>query len=132
MGGAGMARGEGQIAGLRIRRRITQIAGFAVERAAVTIDPHIADIEVVARELEIVGIAAEERDRLLGREHQPHVLVTAALVESVEAALIERDDGATGVPGVAGAISRDCRLLCLQRPWGRRSLPSRRCLFYAL
>ena len=39
-----------------------------------------ADVERVAREVEVVGVAAEERDAELGREHEPHVL--EALVQN--------------------------------------------------
>ena len=80
-----------------VRRGVGEKIRSAVERTAVGVDPQVADIEVVARKLEIVGIAAEEGDRLLRREHQPHVLVTAVLVEIVDAAVIELDDVAADV-----------------------------------
>src|SRR5437867_8910252 len=41
-----------------------------VRRLVFFIDAHERDIEVVAREVEVVGIAAEERDRKLRCEHQ--------------------------------------------------------------
>ena len=44
-----------------------------LDRLVVFIDAEEADIEVVARILEIVRVAAEKRDVLLRREHQPHV-----------------------------------------------------------
>ena len=52
-------------------------------------------VEAPARELEVVGVAAEGRDRVLRRERQPHVVVALVLVEPVLAALIERDRSRT-------------------------------------
>ena len=124
MGRSGMAGGEGQIAGLRVRLGVAQIVGAGVERLAVEVDAQIGDVEVVARELEVVGIAAEEGDRLLGREHQPHVLVAAVLVEIVDAAVIELDHVAADVVVVAGAFAARSSP---SRPSGPRRRPPHPC-----
>ena len=82
---------EGEIAGLYVRRRVAEIIRGGIERLAVLIDAQIAHIEVVARKLEIVGIAAEKRDRLLRREDEPHILIAAVFVKIVDAAIVELD-----------------------------------------
>src|SRR5207249_2001294 len=63
-----------------------------LRRLAVLVDAHERDVEVIARELEVVGVAAEERDGELGREDEPHVLPALVLVERVLAAVVEGDD----------------------------------------
>ena len=64
------------------------------------------DVEVVARVREVVGVAAEERDAVLRREHQAHVRVLLVAIQVVEAALVERDDGALQ-PGGVGRLLLD-------------------------
>ena len=66
----------------------------------VLVDAEEADVEVVAGELEIVRVAAEEGDRLLRREDQPDVGVLLEAVEMVEPAVIERDHVAAEPGGV--------------------------------
>src|SRR5262249_3218960 len=78
--GPGMARGEGQVADLGVGSRIAQIVRATVERVAAAVDPQESKIKVVAGEVEICGIADEARDRLLGREPQPHILIAPVLV----------------------------------------------------
>ena len=58
---------------------------------AILIGPEETDVEVVAGKLEVVGIAAEECDLLLGREDEPHVGIFLGSVKMVEATLMERD-----------------------------------------
>src|SRR4051812_35558154 len=53
---AGMAGREGQVAGLRVGLGITKKILGRVERTAVTVDPQVGEIEIVAREFEIIGI----------------------------------------------------------------------------
>ena len=60
-------------------------------RLAVLVDAEEADVEIVARILEVVRVAAEEGDVLLRREDQPHVGVLLVAVEMVLPALVERD-----------------------------------------
>src|ERR1700704_4950540 len=57
---SGMAGSEGQVAGLRVGPGVTKKILAGVERAAVTVDPQIGEIEIVAREFEIIGIAAKK------------------------------------------------------------------------
>ena len=73
------------------------------DRLAVLVKPHEGAIEVVAREVEIVRIAAEERHLLFRREDEPHIGIFAVGVELVLAALIERDDLAAELRFAAGA-----------------------------
>src|SRR5205814_697916 len=63
-----------------------------LRRLAVFVDPEEAHIEVEARKLEVVRIAAEERDLLLGREDQADVGVALETIKMIRAALVERDD----------------------------------------
>ena len=71
-------------------------------RLVVLIDAEEADVEVVARILEVVGIAAEEGDVLFRREDQPHVGVFLELIEMILAALKQRDH----VAAQAGLVER--------------------------
>ena len=64
---------------------------FRVGGLAVLVGAEDADVQVEARVLEIVRVAAVKRDALLGREDQPHVGVTLEAVEMVRAALVQRD-----------------------------------------
>src|SRR5207237_960962 len=59
-------------------------------RRAILIKPDEGAIEIVAREVEIVGIATEERHYLLRREDQTHIGIFAVDVELILAALLER------------------------------------------
>jgi len=68
-------------------------------RLAILVGAKKADVEVVPGKLEVVGVAAEEGDLLLGRKHQPHVGVFAGPVEMVGAPLVERDDVAAQSAG---------------------------------
>ena len=62
------------------------------DRRVVLVDAEQREVEIVAREGEVVGIAAEERHLLLGREDEPDVGVLLVAVEPVLRALVERDD----------------------------------------
>ncbi len=87
---AGAARDERQLALLRPLRRPLEVVLGRV-RLAVFVDAHERHVEVVAREVEVVRVAAEEGRLELGREDEPHVRVLLVEVEVVHAALIERD-----------------------------------------
>ena len=54
-------------------------------RLAVLVNAEEADVEVVAGILEVVRIAAEEGDRLLRGEDQPHVGIFLVAIEVVRA-----------------------------------------------
>ena len=61
-------------------------------RLVVLVDAEEGDVQVVARVLEVVRIAAEERDRLLGREYQTDIRVLLVAVKVILRSLVERDD----------------------------------------
>ena len=69
---------------------------------AVLVHTEEADIQVVSRILEVIRIAAEERDTLLRREHQPHIGVTLVTVEMVLAAIVKSNHIAAQARLVAG------------------------------
>ena len=85
-----MAGDEDRLARARPFDSPAQVTGSA-RRLAVLVDTQQAEVEAPAREIEVVGIAAECRDRLLRSEHQPHVVVAVVFVEEVLPALIQRD-----------------------------------------
>ncbi len=62
-----------------------------LRRLAVFVGAEDADIEIEARILEVVRIAAVKGDLLLGREDEPDVVVTFVAIQIVDAALVERD-----------------------------------------
>ncbi len=65
---------------------------FDLHRLTVLVDAEDRHIEIVPRELEVVGIAAEECDRKLRSEDQSHVGVFLVAIEVIRASLIQRDD----------------------------------------
>ena len=73
-------------------------------RLVVLVDAEEADVEVVARILEVVGIAAEEGDLLLRGEDQADVGVLLVAIEVILAALVEGDDVAAAGSGLVRAI----------------------------
>lgn len=64
---------------------------LGVQRLAVLVDSEEREVQFVAREGEVVGVAAEGCDGLLGRAHQAHVIEGAVAVQPVLAALVELD-----------------------------------------
>ena len=62
-----------------------------LRRLAVLVSAEDADIEIVARILEIIRIASVKRDLFLRREDEAHVVVAFVAIEMVNAALVERD-----------------------------------------
>ncbi len=98
-----------------------------LDRLAVLVDAEDGEVEIVTRIREVVGIAAEERHLLFGREHEPHVRVFLVAVQPVLRALIERHD----VRPKPGAIRRSpfrCARsrLCARRAPTAPMPPSRR------
>ena len=94
--------GEEPLRGARMagdKRRLALFRAVPVERQvvgdgrrlAVFIDAKQRHVETPARELKVVGVAAERRHRVLRRERQPHVVVALVFVEPVLTALVERD-----------------------------------------
>jgi len=59
---------------------------------AVFIKTHKRDIQLVAREVEVVGITAEEADRLLGDEDKANVSILTIRVKFELAPMIKVDD----------------------------------------
>ena len=101
VGLAGIPGHEHQVVLLQPRRIPLQVVR-RLDRLAVLVDAEEADVEIVAGILEVVRIAAEEGDVLLGREDQPHVGVFLVAVEVVQPALVERDH----VAPQAGLVER--------------------------
>ena len=60
-------------------------------RRAVVIESQEGEVGVVAREVEIVRVTAEEGRGSLGREHQPHIGIAAVNVETILTALVQAD-----------------------------------------
>ncbi len=75
---------------------------------AVLVGAEEADVEVVARVFEVVGVAAEEGDVELGGEDEPDVGVLLEGVEVILAPLVERDDVAPQ-PGLVERLLLDGR-----------------------
>ena len=70
---AGIAGDEDQLAVGRALRAPLEVVLARVERLAVLVDAEEGAVEVVARIREVVRVAAEERDLLLGGEDEPDV-----------------------------------------------------------
>ncbi len=90
IGAAWVAGHEDEVAVLRAVLAPLQIV-LDLDGLVVFVGAEEADVEVVARVLEVVGIAAEEGDVELGREHEADVGISLVGVEVILAALVERD-----------------------------------------
>ena len=102
---------EGDIARLDVGRGMAQIVRRGVERLAVGVDAQIGDIEAGVRKMEIVDVAAEIGDRVLGNKHQADVVVDAVAVEIVQPAAMQIDDFAADVGLAADTFAvDDCTL----------------------
>ena len=113
LGAAGVAGDEHQVALLRgLARPAEEVARR--ERLALVVDAEERVVEAVAREVEVVGVAAERRHRELGGEHQPHVLEAPVAVE-VEGAAVEEGDHVAADLVALAALALDRRLDLLQR-----------------
>jgi hypothetical protein len=99
-GAARIAGGEHRLAGDGRARPEAQVAGRR-HRLAVLVEAQEGAVEVVAGEVEVVRIAAEEGRPVARREHQPQVGVAAVFVQLVLAALVELDHLAFEFPIVA-------------------------------
>ena len=90
VGLARVSADEGQFAIRRpFRVPLQEILGL--RRLAILVGAEDADIEIEARILEVVRIAAVKGDLLLGREDEPDIVVTFVAIQIVDAALVERD-----------------------------------------
>ena len=101
-----MTGDEGQLAFPRARRRPLEVV-LRARRSIVLVGADETDVEVVAREVEIVGVAAEERDGELWREHHAHVLEALVLVQVVDAAVVQRHHVAAHLRVVSRAFLLD-------------------------
>ena len=109
IGRSRVAGHECQIARPRILLGMAQVVRAGVERLVAVIGAQIGDIEAVARKFEIVGIAAERGDRLLGREHEAQIVVATVSVTMIDAAVVKLDDIAALAFIAAGAFLLDGR-----------------------
>ena len=103
IGAARIAGDEDEVAVLR-RARVPLEMLRCDDRPAVLVEPQKREIEVVAREVKVVGVAAKKRGLHLGRKDEPHVGIFAVGVELVLTAVIERDHLAA-VDGIAALAS---------------------------
>src|SRR5438132_8662139 len=81
-------------------------------RLAVLVNPKECDIQVVARELEIIRIASKKRHLKFRRKNQPHVGVLFKTIKVIESAGVERDYIAADA-GSGGTIFFDAGHGCL-------------------
>ena len=109
----GMPGHEHQLAVLRTGGGELQVV-LNLRRLAVLVGAEETDIEVVARELEVVRVAAVERDLRFRREGEAHVRVFLETIEMIRTALPERDD----VRAQTGLVER--RLLDLSHDLAAR------------
>ena len=111
---AGVSGYEQQFPVFGTVRAPVQVVGTASWFAAF-ICPYEADIEVEAREIEIIRIAAELSDPKLRREHQAHVGVALVAVQIVDPAVVQ------GYQVATHAWIRAAALLQL-RPFGAKGV----------
>src|SRR6266404_3692170 len=64
---------------------------FGLGGLAVFVSAENADIEIEARVLKVIRIAAVEGGLLFGRENDPHIVVAFVAIQIVNAALVEGD-----------------------------------------
>ena len=92
-------------------------------RLAVLVGAEEADVQVEARILEVVRVAAVEGDLLFGGEDQADIGVFLEAVEVVLAALVERDD----VAAQPGLVQRFLLDVGHDAAAGQERLPGRTC-----
>ena len=105
-----MTRDEGELAVLRSGLRPPQVVPGR-RRLPVLVGPDERDVQVVTREVEVVGVSAEGSHGELRSEDQPHVLEALVLVEIVDSPVVQRDDVAAHLLVAAGALLLDLRHL---------------------
>ncbi len=126
IGVARMAGDEHQLSFGGARRAPVQIIGN-FRGMSVLVHAKQADVQIVARVFEIVGIAAEERDGLLWSEHQADIGVALVAIQVIEPTVIKRNH----VAAQAGGVERLLLDRVDRRPprlvgFGRRHLRSHR------
>src|SRR5687768_14184019 len=91
LGGAGMAGNKNQLpifrAGLRPFEIVVHFRGLIV-----FINANERHVDVEAREVEVVGVAAKKGSLKLRDKYQPDITESLVAVKIVLASLIERDD----------------------------------------
>ena len=115
-----MARNENQIAIFDTGFRPLQVV-VEMDRLVVLVDTEEGDVQVIAREGEVVGIAAKKRGFEFRRKHQAHIGVLFVFVEVVNFARVERDHVAAQASR-SGAVFFDGAhggALCLASVGGR-------------
>ena len=100
-GRARIAGDEHQVPFLRAAFAPLQVLR-GLRRLAVLVGAEEGDVEVVARELEVIRVAAEEGDGVLGCEHEPDIRVFLVRVEMIPTPAIQGDD----VAAQAGPVER--------------------------
>ena len=115
-GRAGVARDEDEVAVRHPRRREREVR-LRLRGLAVLVGPYQADVDVVAGEGEVVGVAAKKCDLLLRSKHQPHIRVLLVAVQVELATLVELDHVAAQAGGRIAVVLdlRDRRLAGLAR-----------------
>src|SRR5688500_1343622 len=91
VGRTGMARNEHHIALDRAGGAPAKIM-LGAEWLTVVVDAEKTNVEVEARILEVVGVAAEESDVVLRGHHEANIGELPVLIEVILPALVERDD----------------------------------------
>src|ERR1051326_1373887 len=86
-----MSRHKRQLALFRTCRRDRKVV-TRLYRLAVFVDANETGVQVIPREHEIVGVAAEKGCGELRCEDQPHVLVPPVFVKIVDAAAVKRSE----------------------------------------
>ncbi len=108
LGRSGIADDEDRFAILRLARGPFEVLRSR-HRLAVLVGAKERSIERIAREIIIVGIAAEGRGRGLGRPHDPDVGIFAIGVKLILAAAVKRHHLAAGGCGVGTGGFLNCR-----------------------
>ena len=99
----GVAGDESEFAGARARRGEAEKIRHLC-RLAIFVGAKQADVQVMARELEVVRVAAVKSDLLLGRKDEPHIGVTLEAVKMIRPALPKRDDIGAQARAVLGLL----------------------------
>src|SRR5262249_55453513 len=90
-GASRIAGDEYQIAFFRTVFAPVQVLGCR-DGLATFVDAHQAEIEIEAREIEIIWIAAKKAGVELGREHQANIIKAAVMVQVVNSTVIKGDE----------------------------------------
>ncbi len=119
-------RGRARMPGDKYELAIAHASGAPAQvmlhlgRFALFINPEQADIQIVARVLEIIGVASEEADIRFRRENQPHIRIAFVTIERILAALEERHHIAAQTSGLERLLLQTAHHFapCLERLFG--------------